>query len=75
MKPICAEGAAIAIAVQPSARNAEKNARNVRTGSVMTVENVPNVSEIRIIVNIVIYVLNVQAAMSVYARKAAQTVL
>ena len=43
MNPICAEGAAIATAVQPFARNAEKNARNVRTGSVMTVENVPNV--------------------------------
>ena len=43
MNPICAEGATIAIAVQPFVKNAEKNVRNVQTGSVMTAENVPNV--------------------------------
>lgn len=75
MKPIYAEDAAIVTAVRLSARNVVKNVQNVQTGFVMTAENVLNVWEIRIIVNIVICVLSAQAAMFVYVRKAAQTVL
>jgi hypothetical protein len=67
MKPIYAEDAAIVIAVRPSARNAVKNVQNVQTGFVMTAENVLNAWEIRIIVNIVIFVLSAQAAMFVYS--------